>query len=121
VTIYRQGYGETKTMRAIGPVAREDGTALSIEEISHYARFLTFDGGPPLEQVVYLIEDAGTPEYDGEFDERVDIDNQTPGVYEYWYQTEDTDGRRSANSEVVSMEILAPLVAPLPPTDLSFG
>jgi len=118
---YRQGNGDTKTVKALGPTTRTDGVALAVSEISHYAQFMSFNGGDPVEQAVNLVEDANTPEYDGEFDEVVIIDDQTPGTYTIWYQTVDTDGRRSADSEVLTLEILAPLVAPNPPTSLSFG
>jgi len=119
--IYRQGNGETKRVHALGPTARADGTPLAVSEISHYIRFLSFEGGAVLEQTVTLVDDANTPEYDGEFDEVIDIDSQTPGMYEYWYQTVDTDGRNSVDSERIQMDILIPLVSPNPPTALLFG
>lgn len=116
---FRQGTGQTKTIKAIGPTTREDGSALAVDEISHYIRYLRFENGPPIEQNVQLVEDTNTPEYDGSFDEEVDIDSQTPGVYEYWYRTEDTGGRQSKNSEILTLEILVPLANPRPPTGLS--
>ena len=95
MTTYRQGNGDTKRIRALGPTMREDGEFLAVSEISHYAQFITFNNGDKIESAVNLIEDASTPEYDGEFDEIIAIDDQSPGVYEYWYRTVDTDGRVS--------------------------
>ena len=118
---YRQGSGEVKKIKALGPVARADGVVLPISEISHYAQFISFNGGAAVEQAVNLIEDANTPEYDGEFDENIIIDDQVPGTYTIWYQTVDTAGRRSKDSDILTMDILAPLVAPNPPTNLYFG
>jgi hypothetical protein len=115
---YRIGNGETKRVRAIGPTARADGEPLAVSEISHYAQFMSYDGGTPVEMAVNLVEDASTPEYDGEFDEIITIDDQQAGMYEYWYQTVDTDDRRSVDSERMPLLILPPLVAPLPPTGL---
>ena len=111
MSTYRQGDGETKHVYATAPTTRADGvTPLSADEISHYARFLTFDGGGALEQAVQLI--------DGRFDEDIDIDSATPGVYEYWYQTVDTGGRHSADSEKATLEILPPFALPNPPTGI---
>ena len=107
---YRQGTGEIKRVSGTAPTERADGTPLPANEISHYARFLTFDGGAPIEQAVTLVS--------GEFDEDIDIDSATPGVYQYWYQTVDTGGRHSADSTIVSLEILAPFAMPNPPTGL---
>ena len=113
MSTYRQGFGHIKTVSATAPTERSDGTPLSAGEIDYYARFLTFDGGQPVEQAVALVN--------GAFDEQIDIDAATPGIYEYWYQTVDTDGRRSVDSERVTLEILVPLVAPSPPTNFLFG
>jgi hypothetical protein len=118
---YRQGNGHTKTISALGPTEREDGTPLGVHEIKHYLRFIKFDNGQPISQAVQLIEDANTPEYDGSFDETIEIDDHTPGIYEYWYRTVDTDGRESLDSDILTLEILIPLVPPNPPTNLIIG
>lgn len=115
---YRQGYGHTKTISALGPVAREDNTPLDKSEIAHFLRYLSYEGGEPVIQPVTLVEDPITTGYDGSFDEVIDIDSQTPGVYQYWYRTVDTDGRQSRDSEVLTLGILPPLALPLPPTEL---
>jgi len=123
-SIFRQGNGEVKKFRALGPISREDGEALAISEIANYIRYVEWldsDGTihPTETMVVNLVEDASTPEYDGEFDEIVDIDAIGLGLYKYWYRTVDTDGRESVDSEVVSFEVASPLTIPLPPTDIS--
>jgi hypothetical protein len=117
---YRQGLGLVHRVHALGPTTREDGTPLSPDEVSHYIRILRYQDSDPIEQAVQLIEDANTPEYDGEFDEAVDIDSQEPGQYAYSYRTVDKDGRESKPSEVAFLEILPPLQPPNPPTDCSF-
>ena len=123
---FRQGEGATKTFKALGPTTRTDGTALAISEISHYIRFVewTDENGTvhPVEQMnVDFIEDANTPEYDGQFDEVVDIDAIGVGSYDYWYRTVDTGGRESADSERVNLVVLAPLANPSPPTSITVG
>ncbi len=118
---YRIGDGETKVFKAVGPTTREDGTPLGVDEISHYNRYLRYDsfnGEPGLEvvQPVQLIEDVNTPEYDGEFDEVVVIDDvAAEGVYTYEYTTVDTGGRESRRSDSVELIVLPPLANPLPP------
>lgn len=120
---FRQGEGQTKRIHALGPTTREDGTPLEIGEIDHYLRFITYtppggQEGSAVEQAVALVEDANTPEYDGEFDETLDIDSQEPGLYKIWYKTVDTGGRESRGSAIYEMNILPPLAAPNPPTEL---
>lgn len=119
---YRIGEGDTKTFTAMGPTKREDGTALSKDEIAHYIRYLRYydqtgsQVGNELTQAVTLVEDASTPEYDGSFDEVVDIDSVAgAGVYLYEYTTMDTGGRESARSDSVELIVLPPFALPLPP------
>jgi len=119
MTSYRQGTGATKTITALGPVARTDGTPLAPSEISHYLQFISFNGTPGVPHAVNLVEDAATPEYDGAFDEVIDIDSQSAGVYTYWYRTVDVNGLESPDSPTLVLEILPPLAKPLPPTGLS--
>lgn len=118
---YIQGNGEVRLIKALGPTQRADGVPLAIDEISFYSQFMTFNGGPISEMAVNLVDDVNTAAYDGHFDEAIDIDTQEPGTYEYWYQTVDTGGRSSVDSEHVSMVILPPLVAPNPPTNIVVG
>jgi hypothetical protein len=108
--IYRQGSGEIKRVGGTAPTERVDGTALPPSEISHYARFLTYDGGQSLESAVVLVN--------GEFDEDIDIDAATPGTYLYWYQTVDTVGNHSVDSAGATLDILAPFALPLPPSGI---
>lgn len=121
---FRQGLGETKRIHALGPTTREDGTPLAESEISHYLRFMRYTapdgtvGQTSPAQRVDLIEDAGTPEYDGVFDELLDIDSQAEGAFDIWYRTVDTDGRESRDSEVYTLVVQPPLAAPEPPTSL---
>lgn len=120
---FRIGEGEVKVFKAMGPTQREDGTPLSPDEISHYNRYLRYydpaDGrlvGEETVMRVELIEDASTPEYDGQFDEVVYIDDvATAGVYEYDYTTVDTGARESVRSEIIRMVVLPPFALPLPP------
>lgn len=113
---YRIGEGDTKVFTAMGPTQREDGTALDKTEISHYNRYLSYNGGAEIAQAVTLVEDAGTPEYDGQFDEVVDIDSVAEaGDYVYSYTTVDTGDRESKRSNYITLHILAPFALPLPP------
>lgn len=118
-----QGNGETTRFTALGPTQRKDGSALNISDISHFIRFFEYDdgsgpvAGTPMD--VQLVDDANTPEYDGVFDEIVDVDTVGIGIYTYWYRTVDTGGRQSAESERVSIEVLPPIAAPNPPTNVS--
>jgi len=122
---FRQGEGQTKRIRALGPTTRADGTPLAIDEIAHYLRHIDYmdpDGNPgaaSAPQVVTLIEDASTPEYDGEFDELIYIDSQAAGTYTIHYQTVDTGGRESDLSAPYTMVILPPLAIPNPPTNMA--
>ena len=117
---YRQGNGEIKTMKATGPDTRLDGTALERAEVAHFEFDLTFEGGLSIAAMQgSLSDDPATPEWDGEFSELIDIDGQEPGIYTLNYRTVDTDGRISPNSDDFIMEILPPLVAPNPPTNVS--
>ena len=121
MTTYRQGNGEVHTVKALGPTERTDGTPLSVDEIAHYIRTLSFEGGLTTEQVVNLVEDVNTPEYDGSFDEQINIDDQTPGIYHYTYRTVDTGGRESVESNELILEILPPLANPAAPTVLGLA
>ena len=112
MTTYRQGDGLIHRIKGLAPTERADGTPLPAGEISHYAQFLQFDGQQPvLESAVNLVN--------GEFDEDIDIDSATPGIYEYWYQTVDSGGRHSVDSAKATLEILLPLAPPNPPTGIT--
>jgi len=126
MTIYRQGNGSTKTFKALGPTERANGEPLAISEIANYIRFVEWTDVngtvQPVEQMdVLLIEDVNTPEYDGEFNEIVDIDALALGNYNYWYRTVDTGGRESVDSVITSFEVRPPFAAPNPPTSISIS
>ena len=109
---YRQGTGEIKRISGTAPTKRADGTPLDPGQISHYAQFLQFDGQQPvLESAVNLIN--------GEFDEDIEIDLATPGIYEYWYQTVDSGGQHSIDSTKATLEILPPFALPNPPSGIT--
>jgi len=117
---FRQGNGEVKVVSATGPEARSDGTPLGRDEVGHFEFDMEFNGGLSIDSmVVGLSDDPNTPEWDGQFSESIQIDDQTPGTYILRYRTVDTDGRKSVNSADYAMEILAPLVAPNPPSNIS--
>jgi hypothetical protein len=119
--IFRQGANETKLIKAQGPTTRTDGSVLPKEDIAGFERYLSFDGGPEIMMTVKFVEDDVTPEYDGYFDEVIDIDSQEPGSYAYYYKTvttPETGGLVSEPSEVMILEILPPFAAPVPPYDL---
>jgi hypothetical protein len=111
MSIHRQGNGEIRIISAIAPTERSDGTPLSNAEISHYDWYIQYEGGTPLVQATQLV--------DGKFTDSVDVDTVGAGTYSIWYRTVDTEGRESIDSDILSLEILAPLTAPNPPTGVS--
>ena len=108
---YRQGNGEVHTFKGTAPTEREDGTPLAAGEIDHYVRYVAYqaaDGNWTQEQMdVALV--------DGSFSEPLSVDALAVGHYEVWYRTVDVNGIESKDSNSVSVDILAPLAAPLPP------
>ena len=114
---YRQGTGEVKRIAALGPTTREDGSVLEVSEVALYLMGISYNGGDVLESAVNLIENASTPEYDGEFDEVLNIDDLTVGVYSITYKTVDVGGLQSRPSDPLVLEILAafPKAPPTPP------
>lgn len=116
---FRQGNGFVKTMTATGPDKREDGSPLARGEVSHFEFDVEYEGGLTISGMnVSLSDDPATPEWDGSFSERIDIDSYAPGTYILRYRTVDTDGRVSKDSPDYVLEILPPLVAPLPPSNI---
>lgn len=106
----RQGHGTIHTFTGTAPTTRADGTPLGLNEISHYVRTVT---GPTGVEEMDVMLTAGS------FSEPLAVDVLMPGIYTITMRTVDTDGRQSVESEVVTMEILAPLAPPNPPTMLS--
>ena len=117
---YRQGTGIVKTVSAIGPAARSDGTPLAQNEVAYFEFDLEYQGGLAVDSMhVTLSDNPATPEWDGEFSETIDIDSQTPGVYTVRYRTVDIVGNKSINSADFVMDIKAPLAPPNPPTGIA--
>lgn len=118
----RQGQSpsEEYRFRALGPTTRVDGTPLPISEISHYVRYVTVNGVEESMDVA-LIEDASTPEYDGEFDEAVSADALAAGDYVFTYATVDSDGREGPRSpQGGTLTVLPPFPAlPNPPSGIA--
>jgi len=112
MTIHRQGFGEQRPVRATPPTDRTDGTPLALTEIAHYNFYMSFDSGP-----VVLI--GATQIQNGEFTDVIDVDAQTPGTYALSYSTVDTDGREGPLSPPLTIEILAPLAPPSPPSGIA--
>lgn len=112
---YRQGRGDVKIIKAMGPVQREDGSFLSPLAVSHYLMTVKFNGGSGTESAVNLVDDLDTVEYDGQFDEILVIDDHSPGTYEITYKTVDIDGLESVPSNALVITILPPFVRPNPP------
>ena len=110
MTIHRQGTGEVRVISATAPTTRTDGTPLSPEEISHYNWSISYQGEPPVVLATTLV--------DGKFVDVVDVDTVAAGNYTIWYNTVDTDGRISADSTILALNILPPLTAPNPPTNV---
>ena len=74
---FRQGTGIVKTVSAIGPKARTDGTALAQNEVAYFEMDLEYQGGLSVDSMhVTLSDNPATPEWDGEFSETIDIDSQ---------------------------------------------
>ena len=111
MSIHRQGKGEIRVISATAPTQRADGTALPESEISHYNWYMSYENGPVLVQATTLV--------DGEFTDDIDVDTVGAGVYSIWYRTVDTEGNESIDSNTLTLEILLPLAAPNPPTNVS--
>ena len=111
MSIHRQGFGEIRTISAVAPTERADGTPLSAAEIERYDFYLQYEGGAITQLPVQLV--------DGVFTEGVDIDTVGAGTYSIWYRTVDTDGRESIDSAVLALDILPPLAVPNPPTGIT--
>lgn len=103
----RQETGATHQFKGTAPTTRADGTPLAAGEISHYERDVTSPLGDTETMDVLLV--------DGEFNEVVSVDALMAGTYKYAYRTVDTDGRVSADSNTVLLEVLPPLAPPNPP------
>ena len=116
---YRQGKGETHVVHAIFPTQRIDGADFPQSELKGFIRSVSFNGGTPDELPLKYTLDESTPEFDGTFDEILDIDKMQPGTYVYSYKTVDIEDNKSDSSEPVTMVVLAPLARPNPPTGLS--
>ena len=109
----RQGTGIQRVIKADAPTERADGTPLSASEISHYNWYMDIDGGG------FNIIGAAQL-VNGEFSDTLQVDDVSPGVYDMYYTTVDTQGLESSPSQHLIIEVLpAFLAAPNPPTNVS--
>ena len=112
----RQGEGAVKEFSGTGPVARADGVPLDPSEVANFLLYVSYEGGP-LEVVsaVDLVDTTSDGVWNGSFTQPVAVDAIGAGNYAYHMTSVDTDGRESIPSNVVTLEVLPPLVAPNPP------
>ena len=116
---FRQGEGKILKIKAIGPDARVAGEALSKTEVSGFEFDLEFEGGLSINSLpVQLSDDPGTLVWDGYFSEELQVDTLGVGTHTLRYRTVLKSGKKSASSPDFTVDILAPLSLPNPPTIL---
>jgi hypothetical protein len=108
----RQGYEHVRVITATAPTERSDGTPLDPSEISHYLWYIT--GAK-----TGLVAPIAVQLVGGAFSESFDVDAADPDTYDIYYTTVDTEGRESIPSSSLVLEILPPLAAPNPPSNVS--
>jgi hypothetical protein len=118
MSTYRQGEGEIKTFHGIAPTHREpsakfpDGEPLPPGDIAGYIMFAQYEDETVVETIdIQLV--------DGAFSEPLEVDLVSAGTWKYWFRTVGIRGLQSADSEVLTLEVLAPFAPPNPPTGLS--
>jgi len=106
----RQGTGLIRTISATAPTHRVDGDPLDQTLITGYNFYMSYNAGPAT-----LI--GVTQLSNGVFTDDIDVDSQTPGIYDITYSTVTANFPNGGpQSPPLSLEILAPLAAPNPPT-----
>ena len=111
----RQGTGLERIIHAEAPTEREDGTPLALDEIQGYGWYISFDGAT--HESIGVTQLVG-----GAFVDVIDVDSQTPGIYDIYYTTIDNQvlPQESVPSVSLALEILAPLkAAPNPPSGVA--
>ena len=110
--VYNQGKGELHTFTGQAPTERADGNPIVASEIDHYIRHIAYrDASGKWSE----LETMDVQLVDGQFSEQLNIDAVPVGHYEVWYQTVDTNGLVSEDSDAIALDIKAPLVNPNPP------
>jgi hypothetical protein len=116
---YRQGEGLVKTFRGTAPTYRAPDVNGVIKplppgEIAGYVMFAQHEGDSVIENIDITL-------VNGAFSEPLNVDLVSPGMWKYWFRTVDTIGQESINSEVLTLEVLAPLANPNPPTGIGIA
>ena len=105
-----QGSGITRKITGTAPMLRADGSVLPLAEIAGYNVYVrsswsSFDNPAVAASLV-----------GGEFDYAFDVDSVLPAIYTITITAIDTDGRESARSAGIVIEVVAQVIsAPNPP------
>lgn len=128
MSVHYQGNGEVREIKAEMPTTREDGSPYQHNDEDYFLWFITRDASISPDLPVddpASVPGIATELVGGVFTDSVPVDDVQPGLWRIWYRTVDVvpgaapDGGDlqliSRPSEVLELDIRAPLAAPLPP------
>jgi len=105
-----QGSGLVRVFAGVAPTTRADGSALAPSEIANYLVRRKGSNGQVYPPVSATLDN-------GVFSYILNADSLAPLTYTITFSTVDTDGRESAPSPAVVIEVVEEVVsAPNPPT-----
>ena len=102
-----QGSNIVRTFSGVAPSYREDGTMLEVGSIAGYVARIARSGTGPA-----LSWEVATQLVGGVFDYYFSVDDNGPNTYSVSFVAIDTEGRISAPSAVVVINVIAQVISP---------